>query len=140
MSNQTVIQHTGYIREINGNDIKVSIISQSACSSCHAKSACGVSDASEKIIDIKRNPDGYTIGEQVTVYMKQSMGLKAVFMGYVLPFIVLFIVLIISINTIKNEGISALLALGSLIPYYSLLYYLRDKVKQSFSFQIQKII
>ena len=41
------IEHTGIITRIDNNNVQVQIIQVSACSTCHAKSACTASDMDE---------------------------------------------------------------------------------------------
>jgi len=50
MASGTII-HPGIIERISGEKVFVRILSQSACSACHAKGACSVADAEEKIIE-----------------------------------------------------------------------------------------
>ena len=131
------IMHTGIIKSIDKNKINVTILSQSACSGCHAKSMCTVADMKEKVIEIsKKSRDNYKIGDQVTVVMERSMGPKAVFYGYFFPFLVVLISLIVLISLTGNEGLAGLISLVLLIPYYFMIYLLRDKLKKKFEFKI----
>lgn len=138
MQNQT-IEHKGIVKKISDNSIEVSIIALAACASCHAKSACGVSDLDEKIIEIKKHSDNYHIGEQVKVYYKKSLGFRALFLGYVLPAAIVLFILIMGTIFLKNEMLSGLIALASLIPYYILLYFSKNKLNETFSFSIKKL-
>ena len=58
------IQHPGRIDKIENDKITVTILAQSACSTCHSKSMCSVSEMEEKTIEISK-PDEieYKIGE-----------------------------------------------------------------------------
>ncbi|NOX48289.1 MAG: SoxR reducing system RseC family protein, partial [Chlorobi bacterium] len=76
-------------------------------------------------------------GDRVEILMEKSLGTKAVFLGYILPFIVLFITLIVGLNVFDDEGIAGLLALGILVPYYFALYYLRGRLSNTFIFRIR---
>jgi len=69
--------------------------------------------------------------------MGKSMGKRAVFLGYILPFIVLLATLIISLNLFDDEGIAGLIAFGILIPYYFILYLFKDKLRNSFEFRLR---
>ena len=131
------ITHTGFIQSIDKDKINVMILSQSACSGCHAKSMCAVADMKEKVIEIsKKSSDNYKIGDKVTVVMERSMGPKAVFYGYFFPFLVVLISLIVLISLTENEGLAGLISLVLLIPYYFMIYLLRDKLKKKFEFKI----
>ena len=69
--------------------------------------------------------------------MRKSLGGVAVFLGYILPFILLMLVLLLVLLISGNEGLAGLLAIAAMIPYYWLLYIFRDKLKRTFSFSIQ---
>ncbi len=84
-----LLRHTGIVKEVTPSSLIVSIINQSACSACHAKGACSVSDVQEKDIEITSYHNSYQPGNRVTVIFRESSGLKALFLGYVLPFLVL---------------------------------------------------
>jgi len=134
------ISHPGKISKIEGNTISVHIVSTSACASCHAKGACTASDMEDKIIEvIDFHPEKYQIGQQVNVVMKKSLGMKAVAYGYFIPFLLVLIMLLISQSTLNNELYSGLLSLGIVVPYYILLFIFRDKISNSFRFQIEVI-
>ena len=48
MGKSSRVQHEGIVKSISTQTLEVSIISHSACSGCHAKSACGIADMKEK--------------------------------------------------------------------------------------------
>ena len=133
------IIHPGIIEEINEEKILVKILSQSACSTCHAKGACSVSEVEEKIIEIEHIAGGkWSKGQHVMVKMEQSLGLKAVFLGYLAPLIILIASIIVFLFLLKNEGWAALLSIMMLAPYYLALHLFRDKLKKKFRFRIEE--
>ena len=139
MQKEDLVKHQGVISEITTDNIRVSIVAQSACASCHAKGFCGAADMQEKFIDVKNY--GYTnqkVGDFVTVTMKRKLGTKAVFFGYFLPFELLLATLIGMLGIFEDEGIAGLISLGVLVPYYFGLYMLRDRLKQGFEFHIEQ--
>lgn len=140
MSNNKTIEHTGIVKKIDNNSIIVGIIKNSGCASCQAKESCNVSDVEEKEIEIRNFENDFSIGEQVKVYFSESLGFRALFLGYVLPFLIVFIVLIILTGAGADEGLSGLLALGSLPPYYLIIFIVKNKLKKTFSFSIKKLI
>lgn len=137
-SKPTLIEHLGRIDAVTPNDIRVVITSQSACASCHAKGACSASDVSEKIVVVSKTGHNFLVGETVKVLLKQSLGFKALFLAYILPFIVVITALFI-FSSFVNEGIAGILALLSLIPYYTILYFFKNKISKQFNFDIEKI-
>lgn len=138
--NHSNIKHAGEIVKIENNAIKVKIISASACSACHAKGACSASESTDKIIEVYSNESSkYTIGESVNVSMRKELGLKAVALGYLVPFIILLFSLFTLMNFTQNELLSGLLSIAIVIPYFILLYLFRNKLQKTFSFYIDKI-
>jgi len=134
-----IVRHKGIISEISDDVIKVNIIAESACASCHAKGYCGVADMKEKVIEVRNQPGNEQMkGDFVNVTMKKKQGIKAVIYGYFLPFLILLATLIIA-TSVMNEGIAGLVAISVLIPYYTGLYFLRHRIKNDFEFQIEKL-
>lgn len=138
-SKPKVIEHLGRVEAITATDIRVVIISQSACASCHAKGACTAADVAEKQIVVSKPFHSYTVGEIVKVTMKQSLGYKALFLGYILPLIVLLVALFVFKAIGFSEGISGLFSLGVLGPYYLVLYVFRKRIEKEFYFDIEKL-
>ena len=137
MASGTII-HPGIIESINNDKVSVRILAQSACSSCHAKGACTIAEVEEKIIDADNDPSGnWKPGDQVMVRMEESLGKKAVFMGYVLPLVVLVVSIIVFISLLNSEGLAALLSLLMLVPYYLTLFLFRKRLQKEFRFRIE---
>ena len=131
------ITHPGTIQHIKGNMIHVRIMAQSACASCHVKGSCTVADMSDKIIEVfEPKPGKYTVGEEVTVAMKQSLGNMAVFFAYFLPFILVLTTLIAVLSYSGNELLAGLISIAILVPYYTGLYLLKDKMGKVFRFEL----
>lgn len=140
MSKQEIVCHPGRIASIDGNTLHVLILAQSACSSCHAKGACGMLDMQEKMVDVQvSNPTDFSINEEVNVSMKQSAGNKAVFFGYFLPLLLVLVTLIVSLQLTADEALSGLIAISILAPYYLALYLLRDRLTGQFRFFVEKL-
>ena len=133
------IEHKGIVEEVKGNVAKVTILAESACSTCHAKGVCGASETQDKTVEVNIHNTIFTTGEHVNVILKKSEGYKALFYGYVFPLIILLITLILTQSIFERELIAGLFSIGILIPYYFILYLLKDKLKQSFHFVLQKL-
>lgn len=133
------ISHKGIIKNVSDKRIIVCIISESACASCHVKGACSVADMEDKEIEINHFEGVFSVGQQVEVIGKTSQGFKALFYGYVLPFILIMIVLITLTSLQFSEGLSGLISLSVLVPYYLVLYLTRNKIRKSFEFEIKPI-
>ena len=137
MVNQEEIRHTGKIVDFTPETIKVEIISEAACASCHAAQLCGMSESKTKIIEVPAQL-GYEPGDEVWVIMKKSMGTKAVTVGYVLPLLVLVVVLLTCLVAGVSELVSGLAAIGAVCLYYFVIWLLRDKLRNTYTFYIKK--
>ncbi|HDP74559.1 MAG TPA: hypothetical protein ENN49_01565 [Bacteroidales bacterium] len=138
-SKPNVIEHLGRVEAVTATDIRVTIISQSACASCHAKGACTAADVAEKQVVVSKPYHSYTVGETVKVTLQQSLGFKALFLGYILPLIVLVVSLFVFNAMGLSEPVSGLIALAVLVPYYLLLYLFRKRIEKQFHFDIEKL-
>jgi len=135
------VSHSGVVQEITADGIvKVSIVSKAQCISCQLNKSCSISDVKEKVIEIDNYGGVLKIGEMVDVALKESTGFKALFLGYIFPFLFVFITLIILTNYSDNELMVGLVALSTLIPYYFTIYLLQNVIKKEFSFFVHKQI
>ena len=139
MSKTNSIEHKGRIESIHGNKIDINFIAVSGCASCQLKGVCSTSDLQEKRVEVFDYTNQFTVGEEVNVVLKQSLGFRALFLGYVLPFLLVLSVLIILTFITNNEAVSGIGALSVLVPYYLILYLLRNKIQKQFNFSIKKI-
>jgi sigma-E factor negative regulatory protein RseC len=123
---------------MNGTQIQVLITQESACSACHVKSACTAADRSEKVIDVESSEPGFKTGDHVIVYAQRALGLKAVLLVFVIPFLIILITLFILRAFSGNEAVSGSIALATLIPYYIVLSFFNKKINAKFKFYIKK--
>ena len=135
---ENLVKHEGVVSKVSKNSITVSLKGNLHCEACNAKSACGVSDSDTKEIEIETPAQKLELNENVEVFLKKDLGLKAVFWAYVFPFILLFAVLLIA-STLYPEWLAGLLAIGVLIPYYLLLYVLKNSFKSAFKVSVSKL-
>ncbi|HBG60252.1 MAG: hypothetical protein A2Y03_05425 [Omnitrophica WOR_2 bacterium GWF2_38_59] len=135
------VKHSGIITKIDNDLITVNIVNASACSSCHAKSQCSLSEKQNKLINVKYITDysSFKVGDSVSVLIELSIGFKAIFIGYLLPFFILLITLIASFMFTQNEVTSGLISISMLIPYYFGVYFFRNRLIKNFEFSIEPI-
>ena len=139
MTNNT-IKHLGIVENIQGSHLSVRIVQTSACAACSAKGHCSSADSKDKIIDIiDTAASSYRVGEKVMVIGETSMGMMAVVLAFIIPFILLIFSLFLFMALMENALYSALLSLAILIPYYFILWLNKTRLKQKFSFTIKPI-
>ena len=132
--------HTGIVKNLLDKKVVVSIIAHSACASCEIKGACSLSEVKEKLIEVDISEDkNYKIGENVVIEMKQSLGSWAVLFGYFFPFLLVVSTLFIFTAFGLDQGLSGLLAILILAPYYLILYLLRAVLRKRFTYRLQKL-
>ena len=135
-----IIKHKGTVENIDGSLYRVRIQQTSACASCSAKGYCSSSDSKEKIIEVYDSSNSYKVGEEVMIYGTTSMGMKAVLIAFVIPFVLLLVALFVAMSLSQdNEFFSALVSLCVLVPYYIVLYFLRNRFRKNFSFTLKPI-
>ena len=134
------IKHLGIVESIDGSRLKVRILQTSACSSCSVKGHCSASEAKEKLIDVY-NVLGLSCqsGQHVVISGTVSMGMKAVLLAFVIPFLVLVVSLFVCMMLTNDEMTSALISLCMLIPYYLIIYLCRGKLSRTFKFTLESI-
>ena len=132
------IAHRGKITEITPEFTTIEILVSSACASCGAKSLCGMSEEQEKVIMLPTDPyASYQAGDEVQVCTKMTMGLKAVWISYVIPLAVLMILILSLSGVFENEAFRGLFAIAGVGVYYFIVWLFRDKLKNEFTFYIK---
>lgn len=132
------ISHSGIIECIVGDTVKVRIVQTSACASCKVAGHCNVAESKVKIVDVKcADSSSYQTGQSVVVSASKDVANKALLLGFGMPFLLLVCVLMLVLRLTANEGVAALSALGSLLPYYGLLWLLRDRIQSQISFHLE---
>ena len=135
----TEISHKGKIVDIAPDFITVEIVAESACASCHASSLCGTLDAAHKAISVPATLGDWQVGQEVQVFLKRSMGFKAVWLAYAIPLLVLLAVLLGLNSAGMGELASGLIAIGAVGIYYLVLWLFRGRLQNEYSFYIKEI-
>ena len=137
MSNK--IKHAGVVDGEEGECVRVRILQSSACSACKVAAHCNASETKEKIIDVMdADASHYQKGDQVMVVADTAVGFRASLYGYLLPLILMVVTLVGVLAATHSEGLAAVSALGILIPYYVLLFLMRNKLRNRLSFTLER--
>ncbi len=139
MGSSKEVTHTGIIRSIDNKCIKVKIIVLSGCAGCHIQGTCNMSEQSEKEIEIECDPTRFRLGQSVEIRLQESLGFHALFLGYLLPFILLLSAMILSGMFTSNEAVIGLVSIGILVPYYLILLLFRKKIKKKFTYVVNPL-
>ena len=137
MAKKNEIVHSGKIIEINPDFTTVEIMVASACAECHAKGLCGMSEMEEKVIIVPTDPyEPRKTGDIVQVKTKMTMGLKAVWISYVIPLAVLMILILSLSAVMENEFLRGGIAIAGVGLYYFVIWLLKDRLSDQFEFYI----
>ena len=134
-----IIKHRGIVEKVEGAHVVVRIVQTSACAACSAKGLCNASESKEKQIDVYEAGASYRIGEEVVLCGSTSMGMRAVFLAFGIPMLLLLFALFVSMRVTDGDAlVSSLVALLAVVPYYLVIYFMKDKLNRTFSFTIEK--
>ena len=134
-----IIKHRGIVEKIEGSHVVVRIVQTSACSACSAKGLCNASESKEKQIDVYEVNPSYQIGEEVMLCGSTSMGMRAVLLAFGIPVLLLLAALFVTMRVTDGDALlSSIVALLAVIPYYLVIYLMKDKLNKTFSFVIEK--
>ncbi len=132
------ICHPGVVESQEGNMVLVRIESRSSCGNCQAKSYCGMVESEGRIIEVKSGrSEDFSPGQQVDIMLDTSLGYRALFLGYILPFLIMVSGLFLMHLISGDEALSALTAILLIVPYYYLLYRNRGSLRERFRFYIK---
>ena len=134
-----IIKHRGIVEKMEGSHVVVRIVQTSACAACSAKGLCNASESKEKQIDVYEVNASYRIGEEVVLCGTTSMGMHAVFLAFGIPMLLLLVALFVTMRVTDGDAlVSSLVALFAVVPYYLVIYFMKDKLNKTFSFTIEK--
>ncbi|MGI6233071.1 MAG: SoxR reducing system RseC family protein [Prevotella sp.] len=131
------ISHEGTVEHIEGDCLTVLIRQASACGSCQLAGHCNASEMKEKRVKaVAPKGRSYQVGETVTVSTALGTGYRAVAIGFGLPLLLMVAVMVAVKIFTGSDAWAAVSALGSLVPYYFVVYLLRDSINRSVTFVV----
>lgn len=132
------ISHSGIVERVEDGCVSVRILQTSACAACKVAGHCNASEAKVKIVEVHCDTGAshWEVGQPVTVVAESRVARLALWLGFVLPLLLLLCTLVATIMTTKNEGMAALASLLVLVPYYLVIWALRSQVSRRVSFRL----
>ena len=138
MARREEVRHKGKVIAIGPRTTTVLLQTRGACSACHAAGLCWMGEAAEKAVEVPTHPfPSYQVGDEVDVVLTASMGMKAVWIGYFLPLVVLLAVALGLLALGVGDAAAGLSGIGAVGVYYLGLWLLRDRLRQEYVFTIQ---
>lgn len=133
------ITHAGVVEHIDGSRVRVRIVQTSACAACKVSGHCNAAEAKEKLVDVfTASASQLKVGDAVTVAASRQMATQALLLAFGLPLVIMLAVLLVILSLTGREGLSALCALGALLPYYGVLWLFRGRLQQRMAFWIEE--
>ena len=131
------IRHEGVVDSVDGQNVIVRITQSSACGGCQVRNICRAAESKDKLVEVHVAEAGkFVTGQPVTVAGAEALGMKAVAFAFGLPLLLLIASLVTAIAVSGSEKVAAIASLGILVPYYFVLFLLRDRIKKDFQFRI----
>lgn len=131
------IRHQGVVDNIDGQTVIVRITQTAACGGCQARDICHSAESREKLVEVhSADVSGFRIGQTVTVSGAESSGMRAVWLAFGLPLILLVLALTAVVALTGSEKTAVISVLLVLVPYYIVLYLFRERLKRVFQFRI----
>ena len=139
MNSNKDIRHSGKVVEITPEITRVEIISESACSACHAKGLCSLGESKVKVVEVPTSAwMNLKVGDTVDVLLKTSMGFKAVWLAYAVPLVVLVAALMGLLAAGVGEVSAALGSIALVALYYLVIWLFRNRLRNEYTFKIQQ--
>jgi len=132
------VSHKGRIVRMTPQTTTVALLQHGACGSCHAAGLCGMAEVAEKAVELPTDPyASYGVGDEVEVVLKASMGMKAVWLAYCIPLLVLLAVILGLFALGTGEVVASVAGLAAVGVYYLLLWLFRDRLRNEYVFTIK---
>lgn len=132
------ISHSGVVESVEDGCVHVRIVVTSACAACKVAGYCNAAESKEKVVDVyTAKSAAYVVGQAVTVSASRQVATHALLLAFGLPFVILVAVLVGVLLLTGDELWAALGGLLALVPYYSILWLFRQKVRDRLAFQIE---
>ncbi len=110
-------QEVTVIEKSKSGVLKCEVLCAEACGSCRAKEVCGVA-SSKKTIDLYDSIGDCEAGDRLVVEVSSQVGLKAVFIAYIMPIVVLLTVMI-TLRQLEFEQLTCgLSGIGAMALYF----------------------
>ncbi len=135
-----IMEHKAKIVEIVAEEkrVEAEMVVDSACGSCKAKEVCGQSESQQRKVTVYvDHPEIYSVGQEVTVYIEQIMGIQAVVYSYIVPFFLMLAALFVTNSLKLGDLVAGLSALGVCALYYVVLYFFRKRLERVIVFRIK---
>lgn len=120
-------QHLGVVRGHENRKWQIVLANPDGCAVCH-RGLC-FDGTNEKMVEVPERNHVLQLGQSVWVRVAEETGWRAIFIFYAVPFLLMVCMLMLAISLGLSEGLSGVLSLVVLVPYFSMLWLLRKQVQ-----------
>ncbi len=129
------ITHEATIVDIKKNTITVELVKTEACKSCAINNVCQQKKTMSLYVD---NPENFSKGQKINVFIAEKQAVTAIFWGYVFPLILVILSLFLALHYTGSEVIAAIVSLIVFPLYYLGIYFFDNKLKKILSVRIEQ--
>lgn len=134
------IRQSATVMQVTPSELEVEVCRPEACAACKAKSVCSEGGGQGKRMTLINDGQGYHVGEQITLVMRRSSGLKAVLIAYLVP-VFLIVAALLTFQALQvRDIIAAIVTLGLLGLYFLIVRLLRGRINRELTIEIEKEI
>ena len=134
------IKHTALVEGRAGDVLTLSMVVCGACNTCGARTLCNLDEGQLRILTVEvPDAQAFEVGERVELCISRTMSVKAVFLAYIIPFLIGFSLLFVLLQVGCSDVVAGLSSLGSLVVYYIVLYAMRRRIEHGITFTVHKI-
>ena len=135
---ERIAPHPATVTQVEPGRVTALMRVASACATCEAHARCGFSESKDKSVQVETSRwQQYQVGDSVTIIIQSGNGMKAVFIAYVMPGLLLLGSFVGFYLLGLGDGLTALLSLLVVALYGLFLYLIRHKLQRKFTFQIK---
>lgn len=119
----------GVVLRVEGGSLVVGVARHEACGACVARRACGALSGGMHEVRVGYSGHDVQVGDRVLLQITNRESFRALFIAYVVPFVIVLLGLVVFIALGVREGVAGLVSFGLLVLYYLTLYFFRDRLK-----------
>ena len=120
-------QHLGVVRGHENRKWQIVLANPDGCAVCH-RGLC-FDGKNEKMVEVPERNHELQLGQSVWVRVAEETGWRAIFIFYAMPFLLMLSTLLLVMSLGLSEGLSGVLSLVVLVPYFSMLWLMRKQVQ-----------
>jgi len=135
------ITHEGIVVGVEGENVTVRFVRNSACSQCHAKALCSgsTSESESRTVVAKSYGLPYYVGEEVRFTVASGVAWSAVRWAFMVPTLLVLASLFLAVHLWHSEMMACLVTFVVLAVYYFVFWLNRKRLEKRVEFVLARI-